>query len=77
MATLTSFLARATAQRQAFPDLAAFVAAADGNELQVSPDDWLPPSLLAGALAAAHLDHGTADTGEDRWEYKPGPRSRR
>ncbi len=72
VATLTSFLARATVQRQAFPDLAAFVTAADGNALRVSPDDWLPPSLLSAALAAAHLDRGTADTGEDRWEFKPG-----
>ena len=88
VATLTSFLARATAAKQTFPDLAAFAAAADGNALKVLPDDWLPHSLLAGALTDSHLDHpaddaaaqaddtaqtGSADPKPDRYEYRVGP----
>ena len=75
VATLTSFLARATAERQAFPDLSAFVTAADDDRLRMAADDWLPHSLLAGALTAAHLDHGTADTAattDGHWELKAG-----
>ena len=74
VATLTSFLARATAERQAFPDLSSFVTAADGDQLKMLADDWLPHSLLAGALTAAHLDHGAGDATatDNRWELKPG-----
>ncbi len=61
VATLTSFLARATAQRQAFADLKAFVHAADAGKLKAAPDDWLPPSLLTEALRTGQLDEAVAD----------------
>ena len=80
VAKLTSFLARATAERQAFPDLAAFVAAADSDTLKMAPDDWLPHSLLAEALrdgqlnaAAAPADDAPTEAARrDTWDLKPG-----
>jgi hypothetical protein len=53
VARLTSFLARATAQKQTFDSFEAFKAAAANNKLEISPNDWLPPTLLAQALAEA------------------------
>jgi hypothetical protein len=81
VATLTSFLARATADRQTFADLTAFESAADEGSLKMVPDDWLPPSLLAGAVKAAGFANGSAAPAEDApadspkpdvWELKPG-----
>ncbi|UCE61511.1 MAG: DUF1570 domain-containing protein [Phycisphaerales bacterium] len=51
VSTLTSFLARAVSQGQAFESFERFVAAAKAGELQVHEQDWLPPSLLRSALA--------------------------
>jgi len=51
--TLTSFLARASARRQSFPDARAFLAAAREGRLRADPTQWLPPSLLADALKMA------------------------
>jgi hypothetical protein len=73
VATLTSFLARATAQRQTFPTLSAFAAAAGDGTLKMSPTDWLPHSLLADALTAAHLDDGSAAPAEDGSADAPPP----
>jgi hypothetical protein len=50
VATLTSFLARAFDQRQAFASFDAFVAAAENGELKSSTAEWLPPSLLESTL---------------------------
>jgi hypothetical protein len=50
---LTSFLARATAQGQAFRSFDAFAAAARQNLLKMNADDWLPPALLSDALEAS------------------------
>jgi hypothetical protein len=49
--TLTSFLARAHQQGQAFDSFEPFARAAEAGALKASPADWLPPSLLADALA--------------------------
>ncbi len=77
VATLTSFLARATAEHQTFPDVTAFAKAADGGLLKMVPDDWLPPSLLASAVKAAQFDAPAADAAPDGaqavvWELKAG-----
>jgi hypothetical protein len=56
VATLTSFLARATAEHQTFKDYQAFSAAAEAGELRISPQDWLPPSLLANTLRTMNAD---------------------
>src|SRR5437773_2956621 len=53
VARLTSFLARATAMKQAFDSFDAFKAAASAGKLKVSPGDWLPSDLLTQALADA------------------------
>jgi hypothetical protein len=50
VATLSSFLARAGAQKQTFGDFPAFLAAADGGKLEISDADWLPPALLQSAV---------------------------
>ena len=71
VATLTSFLARATAQRQSFADVKAFATAAAAEDgLKMSPDDWLPRSLLTDALRAGQLDD---DKTLPKWELKPAP----
>ena len=63
VATLTSFLARATAQKQAFADVDAFAAAARADQLKMSADDWLPRSLLTDALRRGQLDGDDATAG--------------
>ena len=82
VATLTSFLARATAEHQPFANLSAFAKAAADDALKASPEEWLPPSLLAGAVRDAGFDDGSAAPAEDApadapkpdvWELKPGP----
>ena len=77
VATLTSFLARAVAQHQAFADVRSFAAAADTDAgLKVSPADWLPHSLLVDALRAGHLDRADDGGGGPpgpRWELAAGP----
>ncbi len=50
VATLTSFLARATAQRQTFADFEAFRTSAEADDLRINPDDWLPHALLSATL---------------------------
>jgi hypothetical protein len=63
---LTSFLARATAEKQTFDSFAAFRAAADADQLKINPDDWLPPALLAA---------GTKSAGpSDAWTLHPAPK---
>ena len=51
--TLTSFLARAIAERQTFPTGEEFLAAARGGGLKAKQEHWLPEHLLGSALAAA------------------------
>jgi hypothetical protein len=53
VARLTSFLARATAQRQTFNSFEDFISAARSSKLKMSPTDWLPQDLLSVALADA------------------------
>ncbi|MDD4891747.1 MAG: DUF1570 domain-containing protein [Phycisphaerae bacterium] len=53
VATMTSFLGRAVAQRQTFTSADEFFAAAAAGKLQCGPDDWLPPVLLSRRLDAA------------------------
>jgi hypothetical protein len=48
--TLTSFLARAHAEKQKFEDADAFLAASRDGTLLCAKDDWLPPNLLSRAL---------------------------
>lgn len=51
--TLTSFLARAVAQRQRIENFDGFVANAAAGKLACRDDQWLPPTLLTRALAAS------------------------
>ena len=51
--TLAGFLGRAAAAGQTFDDMQAFVQTAARGELKVDKKDWLPPSLLAEAMARA------------------------
>jgi hypothetical protein len=53
VATLTSFLARATAQRQTFDSFDELVAAAKAGRVSVPVDQWLPRKLLDDAVADA------------------------
>jgi len=53
LSTLTSFYARAVAQRQRFETVEEFFAAARGKQLQMSAQDWLPGWLLEDALQQA------------------------
>ena len=50
IATLTSFLARASDQKQPFDSFDTFAQAAENGELRSAPDEWLPPSLLQSTL---------------------------
>jgi hypothetical protein len=52
-AGLTSFLARAVAQKQTFADFAAFRSEAETGKLKTVDADWLPPSLLRDMLRLA------------------------
>lgn len=47
---LTSYLARAASQKQAFGSFEAFLAAVENGEIKHHPDDWLPPTLAATAV---------------------------
>jgi hypothetical protein len=53
LSTLTSFLARATAEKQIFNSYDAFSAAAHNGTLKMNADDWLPSSLLKDSLPIA------------------------
>jgi len=65
--TLTSYLARAFAQRQRFDDAGAFFEAARAGELKVSAGRWLPPRLLDEALKQAQgLGRWSLDTARSR-----------
>jgi len=48
--TLTSFLARSTAQKQTFASFDEFTTSAADETLQASQEDWLPPSLIQETL---------------------------
>jgi hypothetical protein len=50
LATLTSYLARANAQKQTFDNTEEFITKAQAGELKASKEEWLPPSLLKRAL---------------------------
>jgi hypothetical protein len=49
-ATLTSYFARANAQKQTFDSYNEFVSTAAEGKLKLHPDDWLPQPLLIEAL---------------------------
>ena len=68
-ATLTSFLARAYGQRQSFDSFEEFVRTAEGGELKMHADDWLPGSLLKEALEQAKK--------VGKWSLAPGERGTR
>ncbi len=51
--TLTSFLARAVSQGQAFDSAEDFLRQARAGELKSHPDQWLPPALLNSVLLKA------------------------
>jgi len=53
VATLTSFLARAAAQRQHFMQFEDFATAAAADQVKIAEADWLPPMLLKLAMADA------------------------
>jgi len=53
VATLTSFLARAAAQRQVFKEFEEFESAAGFDQLKIADADRLPSSLLKSAMADA------------------------
>jgi len=57
-ATMNSFYARAFSQRQFFDTAEEFLEAAAVGDLKAHPDDWLPPTLLTGALKRVE-DAGT------------------
>jgi hypothetical protein len=60
--TLTSYLARATARHQTFDSFDDFLHAAQTGQLKqpgTSDPDWLPPSLLASALAGISKENAT------------------
>jgi len=50
---LTSFLARATIEKQRFNSFEEFTGAAENGKLKMSREYWLPPSLLKGGLQGA------------------------
>jgi hypothetical protein len=55
-AIFTSYLARATDQQQTFADFDAFKSAAGAPDgLKIAADEWLPHSLLEGALRSADV----------------------
>ena len=56
--TLTSFLARAVAEKQKIKDFDDFRAKAGSGQLACRADQWLPPKLLAGALTASRRYRG-------------------
>ena len=65
VATLTSFLARASDQKQTFADFDAFKSAASSESgLKIAADEWLPPSMLASALRAVQ------QSGAWRWKLR-------
>jgi hypothetical protein len=53
VATLTSFLARATSQQQKFDSFDTFLKTAEAGDLKFHKDDWLPPVLLRDAILDA------------------------
>ena len=56
--TLTSFLGRAVAKRQRIKDFEDFFAKASSGTLACRADQWLPPQLLAEALATSRRSSG-------------------
>lgn len=53
---LTSYLARATSQKQAFATFDEFLAAVEAGRVKHHPGDWLPPTLAATAVEQARAD---------------------
>jgi hypothetical protein len=53
VARLTSYFARAAAQKQTFDSFEDFRAAAQDSKLKMSQNDWLPPGMLGDALLDA------------------------
>jgi hypothetical protein len=53
VARLTSYLARAVAQKQTFDSFEEFRTAAQSGKLKMSQNDWLPPGMLSEALLDA------------------------
>ncbi|MDP9172817.1 MAG: DUF1570 domain-containing protein [Planctomycetota bacterium] len=51
VSTLSSFLARCSAQNQSFADMKEFLNAAIDDKLEISDEDWLPRSLILNAAA--------------------------
>jgi hypothetical protein len=53
---LTSFLARATSQKQSFSSFDEFLAAVEANKIKHHAEDWLPKSLADAAADRAKAD---------------------
>jgi hypothetical protein len=65
VATMTSYVARAFAEKQTFADFKDFESAVDNDTLKMNPDDWLPRSLIVTAFKLYGAVPG--------WELKAGP----
>ncbi len=59
VATLSSFLGRASIQRQRFDSFDLLARAAERGNLKLPRDQWLPPALAGQAVAAARAVGGT------------------
>lgn len=66
VATVTSFVARAAAQRQAIGSIDELIGLVDRQELQCSAQDWLPPQTLVDVLPIAKR--------LGQWEFTPASR---
>ena len=61
VATLTSFVARAAAEKRPFRSFDEFIASAKAAHFEItrSANDWLPPGLLESAVTASEQTHMT------------------
>jgi hypothetical protein len=50
ISTMTSYLGRAAAQKQAFDNLEEFTKSAKEGKIKIAPEDWLPPALITAML---------------------------
>lgn len=64
VATATSVLARATAQKQGYDSFDEFARAAKGGEIKIADSDWLPPELVKHAADQAEK-YGTWSLGRE------------
>ena len=65
LSTLTSYIARAYAQKQNFTTLDGFLKAVEQKEFKIEGDYWLPPALLERAIKSMSRD-------ETKYSMEPG-----